>query len=732
MLWRSFLFGFGITSFIVVLVAPSAVQAVSCTVPTSPGCPTIQAALNQAGPGDTVSVDPGVYFEKIAFPSSGSPGQFITLQGAPGHTSVIDGTGVSGDNMVLVESRDWVKLVGFEIRNNTKLRDGSGVRIIGSGSHIEIRDNRIHDMRGKNAMGITVYGTEPVSISALIIDGNELYDLDAAPSEGLALNGNVEQFEVTNNYVHDVNNIGIVFIGGERDIQPDTSRVARDGVCRGNRVERARSVYGGGFAAAIYVDGGRDILIERNFTTESDIGLEIGAENGGIVCSGVVVRDNVIYRNDKAGIGFGGYAARVGRVKNCAFRNNTVFHNDTLGTGFGELWIQYAENNLVENNLFVSERDVLLRSEYGNINNHLDYNLWFTSAAIPVFVWQGTVYAGLPAFQTGSGQELNALAVDPQFVNAATDDFHLRSTSPARDAGDPAYVAGPGETDIDGAPRVSGARVDIGADEITCGNGVVDIGESCDDGNLIDCDGCDSNCTASSTCGNGIVCGAEQCDDGNVQNGDCCSSTCTFELIGSACNDGKLCTNSDACDGAGSCAGVAAPLPAALCRAPSKSRAAFVQLKDHILDTRDGLAWRWNKGQATAITDFGDPTRNTRYSLCLYDQSSDPQPRIEVGMFAGGSCNARPCWKRTRSGFRYSSRLGNAAASGVTRLGLKAGNDARARITLAGKGAFLPIENLGFSLPVTVQLRNDLGSCWTADYSAFLRNDVSEYRARSD
>jgi len=54
-----------------------------------------------------------------------------------------------------------------------------------------------------------------------VIDGNEVYDCDPAPSEALTLNGNVDGFQVTNNVVHDVNTIGIDAIGGERDIQPD-------------------------------------------------------------------------------------------------------------------------------------------------------------------------------------------------------------------------------------------------------------------------------------------------------------------------------------------------------------------------------------------------------------------------------------------------------------------------------------------------------------------------------
>src|SRR5688572_25101132 len=62
---------------------------------------------------------------------------------------------------------------------------------------------------------------------------------------------------------------------------------------------------------------------------------------------------------------------------------------------------------------------------------------------------------------------------------------------------------------------------------VSCGNGMVDAGEQCDDGDLDDCDGCDSNCTSSATCGNGIVCAPEECDDGNAMSGDGCEANCT-------------------------------------------------------------------------------------------------------------------------------------------------------------------------------------------------------------
>jgi cysteine-rich repeat protein len=67
---------------------------------------------------------------------------------------------------------------------------------------------------------------------------------------------------------------------------------------------------------------------------------------------------------------------------------------------------------------------------------------------------------------------------------------------------------------------------------IACGNGRTEPGEACDDGNLIDGDGCDRNCTVSQ-CGNGIAAGDEVCDDGNLIDGDGCESTCVGTGSGS-------------------------------------------------------------------------------------------------------------------------------------------------------------------------------------------------------
>ncbi len=73
----------------------------------------------------------------------------------------------------------------------------------------------------------------------------------------------------------------------------------------------------------------------------------------------------------------------------------------------------------------------------------------------------------------------------------------------------------------------------VGADP--CGNGELDAGEQCDDGNKVSNDGCSTLCMNEGSsvvgvqCGNRDIVPGEGCDDGNTQSGDGCSSECLNE-----------------------------------------------------------------------------------------------------------------------------------------------------------------------------------------------------------
>ena len=82
----------------------------------------------------------------------------------------------------------------------------------------------------------------------------------------------------------------------------------------------------------------------------------------------------------------------------------------------------------------------------------------------------------------------------------------------------------------------------------TCGDGHVDSGEECDDGNNMNGDGCSAGCTnePEPCCGDGHLDAGEECDDGNTTDGDGCSATCTTES-GPTCGDGHV-DDTEACD----------------------------------------------------------------------------------------------------------------------------------------------------------------------------------------
>jgi len=78
-----------------------------------------------------------------------------------------------------------------------------------------------------------------------------------------------------------------------------------------------------------------------------------------------------------------------------------------------------------------------------------------------------------------------------------------------------------------------------------CGNGEIDDGEVCDDGNDLNNDSCLSNCVQA-TCGDGVLWTEEQkeaCDDGNDDVNDGCAMCAE-----AACGDGFVYEGVEACD----------------------------------------------------------------------------------------------------------------------------------------------------------------------------------------
>lgn len=194
-----------------------------------------------------------------------------------------------------------------------------------------------------------------------------------------------------------------------------------------------------------------------------------------------------------------------------------------------------------------------------------------------------------------------------------------------------------------------------------CGNGTVDPGEECDDGNAIDGDGCTASCTI---CGNGVVAPAEDCDDGNVADGDGCSAACLADCPSS---------------------------PPVGC---TEARTSSLVMKDMSLSSRL-VDWKWSRGDATSKADFGTPRSKGAWVACLWSAGSlATSARIPAG----------PAWQEKTKGWIYKDARG--AWDGATKALLQEGLSGRSKAQLQLKGVRVPMPALdALAAPIVVQLR---------------------------
>jgi len=491
---------------------------------------TVQHAANTVKAGATVYVFGGVYHESVNFPKSGTESAPITFQNYPGQTAVIDGTGVSccssngeGGNaiqgLINIVNQSYITISGFEIRNYTTSNENdtpTGVWITGSGTGIQILNNRVHRItttseENGNAFGISVYGTSKTPITQLLISGNEVYDLRTGESESVNVDGNVTYFHITNNLVHDNDNIGIAAIGYE-GAGPVGYDEAMYGEISGNTVYNISGITnpGEGYeydADGVYCDGCAYVTFERNVIFQVDYGIETTSENqvcqangtewsGGNTGSGTAargkspcygryatVRNNIFYKANSCGNSIGGYAPATSRGGHSngggssyhdVFINNTLYDNGTQpgdaneGTPSGEFQIQYqvgsAQGNIYENNvLYAGSPNIWINSFVACPSSYpcppatLNWNLYNSAAGYlegTSILW-GDVssYKSFANWQTTSGEDANSLNTDPLFVDLGDTppNFDTIPSSPTVDAGGTSLSCSVGWCDPNGS-----------------------------------------------------------------------------------------------------------------------------------------------------------------------------------------------------------------------------------------------------------------------------------------
>lgn len=287
---------------------------------------TLQHAADTAEPGTMILVDDSApYAGGLQIHNSGEPGRYIVFANRdPGRAPIIQ---PDPSRRAVVEiDASYVVLRGFDIGHHQRATlddDTIGVLVEpndGDISNVYVVANRVHHIGPPDLSDVSCYynghgiiaQAEGHRISAIVIDGNEIHDMYVGNSEVLVLNGNVNGFRVTNNYVHDVNNIAIDIIGYEKNSSETTSNglVADNVVLDASNYwpycSRGNCTYPAGDESSdgIYVDGGASMVIEYNVVGRTDHGIELQSENGELIRD-VEVRYNVVFNSNYKNITIG-------------------------------------------------------------------------------------------------------------------------------------------------------------------------------------------------------------------------------------------------------------------------------------------------------------------------------------------------------------------------------------------------------------------------------------------
>jgi len=389
---------------------------------------TIQKGANSATAGSTVHVLAGTYSERVVVRVSGNSTQgSITFKG---EGAILDDAAnpISGSTFVaafLIDSRSYVTVTGFEIRNYIAKNANStpvGILVHGTSHDIVIGGNLIHSIvnnisANSNAHGIAVYGTghtEATAIHNILIANNELHSLHLGASEALVVNGNVDGFTIQGNSVHDCDNIAIDAIGFE-GTSVDPFDQARNGLISNNDIARIDSrgnpAYGNDRSAdGIYVDGGKNITIDSNTIAACNIGIELASEHHGRVTSQITVTNNLVTGSHTVGMSLGGYDNKRGATRNCLIKNNTLHGNDTDNNGNGELMLQYlVQNNTLEYNVFAStNQNILISNPFKtSTGNVVDFNTYISPGGPnhSIWIWNNVEYDDFSTYQETTGND---------------------------------------------------------------------------------------------------------------------------------------------------------------------------------------------------------------------------------------------------------------------------------------------------------------------------------------
>ena len=388
---------------------------------------TISRAVRIDSPvaaGDIIYVKTGTYHEVANIQKSGIAGEYIALSAYPGHIVTIDGTGLSMPNwqgLINVDAKKYLRISGFKVINSPQ----AGIHIDRSTDIIVERNNVVKCRLSSIKIG---FG----HCRAIAIDGNTVdREYFPDPRQEVISISNTDNIEIKNNHVLQNGN------GEGIDL--------KDGVTYGkvynNIVENCRNAsksFNG-----IYLDAQNIaeeyIEVYNNMVRNCGEGIRIGSEGIGTIRF-IKVYNNILYDNTANGINISSYSYFNDGpiVNNILVINNTLYHNGTSPWS-GGISIE-------------GKRNIGMRIDSITIRN----NIVIGNALFQIR------YTEIDPYVTNIVSDHNLVIGDPKFIDVVNNDFHLKETSPAINAGSmllaPAF-------DFDYKERSQGFAFDIGAYE---------------------------------------------------------------------------------------------------------------------------------------------------------------------------------------------------------------------------------------------------------------------------
>jgi hypothetical protein len=382
---------------------------------------TLAKACNTAQATDTVLVRAGIYNESLRPVNSGTSGSMITFKAYPGDNVVIDGQGaqIPGVDFSYGGGRQYIRVEAFEIRNWQPGAGSGGILFSGSGVEgIEMVNCDIHD---NGIEGIALWAAKDS-----LIEGNHIHNNGGNGIAG-GLGAPATNITIRGNRIHDNYDDGMKFVLEQSTIE--------------------NNILGpGGYNTPAHSDG---ISIEHmtNSTIRNNIIHDYTQliyvsmyESVGVV-ENLDIYGNIFYNNEYHlnSVPSGGTSPAIFFMPGIAssgphyVKNISIHSNTFLWLGLPAIWIGEkgipVTNINIRNNIFF-DSDIYILTDPAEISS--DYNLFFDSPD------PGTA---TPWINEGSHSIIGQDPLLADYERFVSWDVHLKSTSPAIDAGDPALAS---------------------------------------------------------------------------------------------------------------------------------------------------------------------------------------------------------------------------------------------------------------------------------------------------